>query len=247
MTGPPRGGIASLCRPAAVPAGARPHPVGVPGLVPAARFLEAETPALQVSPGNEVHLHAFATELTTPGGGRTPLYLHTSPEFTCKKLLAAARPGCSASPTSFATANEATAPSRIHHAGMVPDQRAYEALMEDCAALLAEAAKAAGALRLQWKDRSCDPYAKPERLSVGDAFRRWAGIDLLATLTSAEPDAADLRPQPRRPACRCGRRHLVDIFSRVLVERVEPRLGQDHAVLLDRYPLPEAAWAQTGR
>src|SRR5260221_7351786 len=52
-------------------------------------FLEAETPALQVSPGNEVHLHAFATELITPGGGRTPLYLRTSPEFTCKKLLAA--------------------------------------------------------------------------------------------------------------------------------------------------------------
>ena len=35
-------------------------------------FLEVETPALQVSPGNEVHLHAFATELTTPGGGRSP-------------------------------------------------------------------------------------------------------------------------------------------------------------------------------
>src|SRR5258708_33348393 len=50
-------------------------------------FLEAETPALQVSPGDEVHLHAFATELTTPGGGRTPLSLHTSPEFTCNKLL----------------------------------------------------------------------------------------------------------------------------------------------------------------
>ena len=52
-------------------------------------FLEVETPALQVSPGNEVHLHAFATELTTPGGGHAPMYLHTSPEFTCKKLLAA--------------------------------------------------------------------------------------------------------------------------------------------------------------
>ena len=84
-------------------------------------FLEVETPALQVSPGNEIHLHAFATELATPGGGRTPLYLHTSPEFTCKKLLAAGesrvvqpRP-CVPQPRARAAAS-----SRVHHAGVVP-------------------------------------------------------------------------------------------------------------------------------
>ncbi len=52
-------------------------------------FVEVETAALQVSPGNETHLHAFATELIAPGGERQPLYLRTSPEFACKKLLAA--------------------------------------------------------------------------------------------------------------------------------------------------------------
>ena len=52
-------------------------------------FVEVETAALQVSPGNETHLHAFATELIGPGGERRPLYLRTSPEFACKKLLAA--------------------------------------------------------------------------------------------------------------------------------------------------------------
>ena len=51
-------------------------------------FIEVETAALQVSPGNEAHLHAFATEaLTTAGEGRR-MYLHTSPEFACKSLLA---------------------------------------------------------------------------------------------------------------------------------------------------------------
>ena len=53
------------------------------------RFVEVETSALQVSPGNETHLHAFATELVGPDGARRPAYLHTSPEFACKKLLAA--------------------------------------------------------------------------------------------------------------------------------------------------------------
>ena len=52
-------------------------------------FVEVETAALQASPGNETHLHAFATELVGSGGERRPLYLHTSPEFACKKLLAA--------------------------------------------------------------------------------------------------------------------------------------------------------------
>ena len=42
-------------------------------------------------------------------------------------------------------------------------------LMADCAAILMEAAKAAGSLELQWKDRTADPYAAPERLTVADA------------------------------------------------------------------------------
>ena len=52
-------------------------------------FTEVECGVLQVSPGNEAHLHAFATERVAPDGARTPRYLHTSPEFACKKLLAA--------------------------------------------------------------------------------------------------------------------------------------------------------------
>ena len=52
-------------------------------------FVEVDAACLQVSPGNEAHLSAFATEAFGGSGARTPLYLHTSPEFACKKLLAA--------------------------------------------------------------------------------------------------------------------------------------------------------------
>ena len=55
-------------------------------------FLEAETPILQVSPGNEAHLEAFATDLVGPDAETRRLYLHTSPEFAMKKLLAAGEP-----------------------------------------------------------------------------------------------------------------------------------------------------------
>ena len=44
-------------------------------------FVEVETAILQASPGNEAHLHAFATELIAPDATHHRLYLHTSPEF----------------------------------------------------------------------------------------------------------------------------------------------------------------------
>src|ERR1700743_1425217 len=52
-------------------------------------FTEVETAILQVSPGNETHLHAPRAEITAADGGRMARYLRTSPEFACKKLLAA--------------------------------------------------------------------------------------------------------------------------------------------------------------
>jgi lysyl-tRNA synthetase class 2 len=209
-------------------------------------FLEVETPALQVSPGNEVHLHAFATELITPAAGRKPLYLHTSPEFTCKKLLAAGEARVFSLGHVFR--NRERGP--LHHPEftMLEWYRAnesYEALMEDCAAILNETAKAAGALQFQWKGRTADPYAALVRLSVSDAFQKFAGIDLPATLTSGEPHRDKLATAARTAGIEIAADDTwSDIFSRVLVERIEPHLGHGHAVLLDRYPLPEAAWAR---
>jgi lysyl-tRNA synthetase class 2 len=209
-------------------------------------FLEVETPALQVSPGNEIHLHAFATEITTPGGSRAPLYLHTSPEFTCKKLLAAGESRVFSLPHVFR--NRERGP--LHHPEFTMlewyrSNEPYEALMADCAAILVETAKAAGSLQLQWKGRTADPYSAPERLSVADAFSKFAGIDLLATLDDDEGNRDKLATATRAAGIQVADDdNWSDVFSRVLVERIEPRLGLGRPTLLDRYPLPEAAWAQ---
>src|SRR4051794_27608476 len=101
-------------------------------------FVEAETAILQVSPGNEAHLHAFATELVGQDGARAPLYLHTSPEFACKKLLAAGE----ARLFTFARAFRNAERTALHHPEftMLEWYRAnepYDALIADCAALLA--------------------------------------------------------------------------------------------------------------
>ena len=209
-------------------------------------FLEVDTPALQVSPGNEVHLHAFATELTGPGGGRAPLYLHTSPEFACKKLLAAGESRIFS--MSHVFRNRERGP--LHHPEFTMlewyrTNESYEALMADCAAVLVEAAKAAGSLQLQWRGRSADPYAMPERLSVAHAFEAFAGIDLLATVDEVGGDRDRLAAAAQAAGVQiAGDDNWSDIFSRVLVERIEPRLGNGRPTVLDQYPLPEAAWAQ---
>jgi lysyl-tRNA synthetase class 2 len=206
-------------------------------------FLEVETPILQASPGNEIHLHALATETTAPDGSRARLYLHTSPEFACKKLLAAGEPKV----VTFARVFRNRERGPLHHPEftMLEWYRAsepYEALMEDCAALMIEAAKAAGSPQLRFKERTADPFAAPERLRVADAFTRFAGIDLMATLPGGQPDTAMLAAAARNGGLRvAGDDTWSDLFSRILVERVEPRLGSGTPTLLYEYPIPEAA------
>ena len=209
-------------------------------------FLEVETSALQVSPGNEVHLHAFATTLITPAGDTQRRYLHTSPEFACKKLLAAGEPRI----FSFARVFRNRERSALHHPEftMLEWYRAnepYEALMEDCAAILVETAKAAGSLEFRWKGRTADPYAAPDRASVAAAFEKHAGIDLLATLNGAEPETAKLMAAAKAAAVQVADDDTwSDVFSRILVERVEPHLGLGQPTILKSYPRPEAAWAE---
>src|SRR6202795_2362016 len=146
-------------------------------------FVEVETGVLQVSPGNEMHLHAFATTLVAPDGAASPLYLRTSPEFACKKLLAAGERRI----VEFAKAFRNRERGALHHPEftLVEWYRAnepYRVLMDDCAALLVKAAEAAGTRQLSFRGHAADPFAAPERLSVAEAFSQFAGIDLLATL-----------------------------------------------------------------
>src|SRR6202035_2150856 len=108
-------------------------------------FVEVETGALQVSPGNETHLHAFATTLASPDGTSSPLYLRTSPEFACKKLLAAGETRI----VEFAKVFRNRERGALHHPEftMVEWYRTsepYSALMTDCATLVRKAAEIAG-------------------------------------------------------------------------------------------------------
>ncbi|MFV0280651.1 MAG: EF-P lysine aminoacylase EpmA [Rhodoblastus sp.] len=221
-----RGRIANACR----------------GFFQAQGFEEVETACLQVSPGAEIHLQAFATDLVAPDGAASRLYLHTSPELACKKLLAAGENRI----FTFARAFRNGERSALHHPEftMLEWYRArepYGAIMEDCVALARAAAQAAGAKVLSFRGQTADPFAEPEIMTVAQAFMRHAGIDLIAALD----DRAALAAAAARLSIRVAADDdWSDIFSKILSARIEPALGQGRLTLLSEYPAREAALAR---
>ena len=209
--------------------------------------MEVETPCLQVAPAAEAHLAGFSTELIGPDGVASRLYLHTSPEFSCKKLLAAGEERLFTLARVFRNRERGD----LHHPEftMLEFYRAgapYEAIMEDCAALLRLAAEAAGGGTAAWRGRSADLTAAPERLTVARAFERHAGCDLMATLADpAAPDRDGLAAVARGLDVRVtADDSWSDVFSKILSERIEPHLGVGRPTFLIEYPACEAALAQ---
>jgi lysyl-tRNA synthetase class 2 len=208
-------------------------------------FIEVDCGALQVSPGNETHLHAFEASLVNPDGTCEPRYLHTSPEFACKKLLAAGETRIFSMVHCFR--NRERTPLHAPEFTMLEWYRAnepYNRIIADTVELLRVATRATGN-QLVWRGKACDPLEAPEHLSVAEAFTRHAGIDLMATLEPRGSDRESLATAARAQGIAfAADDSWSDIFSRILVERVEPRLGQGRPTVLFEYPAVEAALAR---
>lgn len=217
------------------------------GWLAARDFVEVDTAALQISPGNEAHLHGFATTAIGNDGLGRAMYLHTSPEFAMKKLLAAGEHRIAA--FAHVWRNRERGPLHSPEFTMLEWYRVdedYTVLMADVAAFAQAATSAAGASLLRFRDRTCDPALPFQRLSVAEAFAAHAGIDLLATI---HPDGSPDAPALRAAMAAAGMKAAPDdtwsdMLSRVLVEKVEPHLGHGHLTVLDRYPAAEAALAR---
>ncbi len=210
-------------------------------------FVEVETGCLQVSPGNETHLHAFRTERIGTDLARDTLYLHTSPEFACKKLLAAGEERI----FTFAPVFRNRERGALHapEFTMLEWYRAgedYGAVVEDCRHIVRLAAAVTGQRQWGFKDRSCDPTAANETLTVAQAF---AGFARIALFGQREGDHLIDRDTFAREAERWDIATAADdtwsdIFSRVLTALIEPRLGIGAPTILFNYPTSEAALAR---
>ncbi len=209
-------------------------------------FVEVDTGCLQVSPGNETHLHAFKTELLGTDLSKLPLYLHTSPEFACKKLLAAGEEKI----FTFAPVFRNRERGALHapEFTMLEWYRAgapYEKLWGDCAAILNIASDVTKRHQWSYRGRPCDIKAKLDYTTLDQAFFQFAGITLRDMYTGVEPN----RDLFIRAAVAAGVRPSADdtwsdVFSRVLTELIEPRLGNFYPEILCEYPTHEAALAR---
>jgi elongation factor P--(R)-beta-lysine ligase len=208
-------------------------------------FAEVETGILQVSPGNETHLHAPRTELAGADGSRATRYLRTSPEFAAKKLLAAGEARIFELARVFRDRERGDL--HLPEFTMLEWYRAntaYDAVMADAVVIVAHAAQATGIGSFSFRGKTADPFAEPELLTVAAAFERFAGIDLLATVAGGEGDRAALAAAAKKQVRISDDDTWSDIFSKILVEHVEPRLGQGRLTVLFEYPVPEAALAR---
>lgn len=209
-------------------------------------FAEVETGILQTSPGNETHLHAPSAHLTSPSGDKLKYFLRTSPEFACKKLLAAGETRI----VEFARVfrDRERGPLHLPEFTMLEWYRAnedYGTVMADTVVVIAQAAQTTGIGTFSFRGKAADPFAEPDLLTVADAFTRFADIDLLATIPDGHADRDALAAAAADRVRISDDDTWSDIFSKVLVEYVEPHLGQGRLTILYEYPAPESALART--
>jgi len=209
-------------------------------------FDEVETPCLVPAPGMEPHIQAFETAFAPEGGGpRRPLYLHSSPEYAMKRLLASGFERVFQLSRVFrngevsATHNPEFTMLEMYRAGT--DHRGVmrdlEELLEACACAL----EPGGLPRARWRGAEISFSAPFERTTVAAAFAA-AGVDLAA----CGEDAGRLREAARARGIDAGPdgEGFADAFFRVFLAAVEPGLGLARPVYLTDWPASMAALAR---
>ncbi|MFT5485993.1 MAG: lysyl-tRNA synthetase class 2 [Paracoccaceae bacterium] len=206
-------------------------------------YVEVDTPALQISPGMEPHLTAFETSLAEPTGERRPVYLHTSPEFAMKKLLAAGMQRIFQVARVFRDGERS---ARHHPEFTMLEWYQTGAGWRDIAEEAATFVSAICGPVVQRGDVSCDLAQLWEFLSVQEAFERYCGIDLLATTPDPlNPDREMLCMYADGLGVRTAETDTwEDIFFRIYLDRIEPQLGVGVATVLHSYPASMAALAR---
>jgi elongation factor P--(R)-beta-lysine ligase len=203
-------------------------------------FVAVETPALQICPTMDAHIHGFRTEFKGVDMKHLKnLYLHTSPEFDMKKLLVAGMPQIYQLCHVFRNGEN----TRLHSPefSLLEWYRAgtdYTAMMQDCVDILRFVAVEAGFSRYSFGGKACDPFGEWRRISVAEAFLEYAEIDLDSCLDDKILFSIKLTEQGIRVI---ETDQWDDMFHAVMAEKIEPFLGIDTPCILYDYPASMAA------
>jgi elongation factor P--(R)-beta-lysine ligase len=220
-------------------------------------FLEVETPILVRHPGMEPNLDPLGATLKRDDGVEFPGFLITSPEYSMKKLLAGGLPRIfeitkcfrNGEPWSLAGAGE----QGTHNPEftMIEWYRAdadYRAIMTDTEAMVSSVAReVVGSASLAYQGQPIELAAPWPRLTVAEAFDRYAGIDLGRGID--DPDR--FRRAAADKGCQVSAgESFDDVYFKIFLRDIEPHLGAAEAgkparpVILYEYPRSMAALAR---
>ncbi|WP_287787677.1 EF-P lysine aminoacylase EpmA [Acidiphilium sp.] len=197
-------------------------------------YIEVETPCLVPAPGEEVHLAALSTTVHAPDGAAARKWLHTSPEFAMKKLLAggAGRMFQLARVWRDHEGSDTHAPEFTMLEWYRPGAD-FSSMIEETTQLLRAVLPPVVTCRGVTTD-----LAAIEVLSVAEAFARHCGVDVLASVGDADRLAADAG------VARRDGEDWEDLFFRLMLGRIEPHLGRQNPTFLTDWPAPLAALAR---
>ena len=203
-------------------------------------FFELETPLLVPSPGMEVHLHGFRTEYVDHAGQLSIHYLPTSPEFAIKKALGAGFEKVFEIARVFRNHGES---GPLHHPefNMLEWYRpgTYQDIMLDTEALLDHISKYFDAI----PNRESDYWVKSvKRTSIQTCFKTYAGMDLKSGIGALDQWRCQARKALGEQVPEDDT--FEDIFFRVWLKLIEPRLGQSRPEIVYDYPASMAALAK---
>ncbi len=226
-------------------------------------FVEVDTDCLQVSPGNETHLHAFSTELIAPDLSRRPLHLQTSPELAMKKVLAAGEPRIFQFAPSFRNRERGAlhAPEftmlEWYRAGFegfpelgqneeletLRDEADFDVLIGDAISVIETAAESVGTKTLRYRGREANVEAV-RVIRVDVALASYLSLHIETVLAAIRRgDEAAMQDIARAAGLRVGADDTWSSLFSKLITLLEPHLGNGELVVLTHYPTSQSAFA----
>ena len=208
-------------------------------------FVEVDTPILQYSTGMEVHLFGFETQFNNINGtDKQKLYLHTSPEFSMKKLLAFGMKNIYQFTHTFR--NEVVSPTHYPEFTMLEWYRVgcdYTKLMDDCEQILKKTLETIGAEYFEYNGIKCDVKNGIEKITVKEAFEKYCHFNILDTIDNIKkPSVEAIRIEAEKLGIRVSASDSWDdVYEKLMFEFIEPNFGKGMPTILYEYPVHQAA------
>jgi elongation factor P--(R)-beta-lysine ligase len=200
-------------------------------------FMDVLTPPAVENPGMEVHIHPFALH-SVKDNKTLPLYLHTSPEFCLKELLADPDEKLDKIfSISYCFRDEPSSPIHRSQFLMLEWYRVnerYEKIMDDVEGLIAYCKKNR-TLALRDNLRN----ATMVRITMQELFLKVLGVDILEFL-SVEKIKLLLKSYPDVPVPDCEL-YWDDYFFLLYLNKIEPEIKEYPLLMVTEFPAPLSA------